>query len=277
MPQLLYKADEDDDDLVLQRLAFPISECDAEETSGSGPPANGLEYLHRVRREARSLPAVICKPAPRTNEEDGGPLIPLGRSMPLSSREWIPHEHWEHQVVSEFSELANRLRSASAMHRTASSAAHALPSFSDSSAWEVFCLGSSNTGVPGHLPVVSLILQLQQRSALAILQTLSARLERDGCMSSQLARWQYALLLRLEPALPSDGAAILRGLVFTCAHLRCRLSELSREEAEKCAPAINAILCILGKYFGQASNEELRACEEDCAGRCDKDGDVDDA
>jgi survival of motor neuron protein-interacting protein 1 len=261
---LLYQADDDDVDLDLQRPALPIGDYDAPDTNSSAPPADGLEYLRRVRREARDLPAVIRKPAPLCAEVEGSPCSALLRPLPRAQKKWIPEESWEEEIISEFSHLAGRLRSATAggrMDTGGAASAAALPAPADSAAWEAFCLGSARTGVPGHPPLVSLIRRLEQRAALGVLQALHARMESDAHLSPQLARWIYALLLRLERALPADGAATLRALLRTCAELRSRLGctpIVTEDEDVQSAAAINSILCIVGRYFGQASEAELR-------------------
>lgn len=261
---LIYRADDDDDDLDLQRPALPIGDCDVLDTNNSAPPADGLEYLRRVRREARNLPAVIRKPAPRCAEVESSPSSTLLRPLARAQKKWIPDVSWEEEVISEFDHLAGKLRRATAGSRVDTerhSSGTALPASADSAAWEAFCLGSARTGAPGHLPLVSLVRGLEQRAALGVLQALHARLESDAHMSPQLARWLYALLLRLERALPADGAAMLRALLRTCAELRSRLGatpSMAEAEVVQSAAAINSILCIIGRYFGQASEAEMR-------------------
>jgi survival of motor neuron protein-interacting protein 1 len=264
MRPLLYRADDDDDELDLQRPALPIGDCEVLDTDNSVPPADGLEYLRRVRREARELPAVIRKPAPRSAVVEDSPSSTLLRPLPRAKKRWIPDLSWEEEVVSDFDYLAGRLRRSVACSRVDTevlACKPALPGPADSAAWEAFCLGSARTGAPGHPPLVSLVRRLEQRAALGVLQALHARLEGDAHMSPQLARWLYALLLRLERALPADGAATLRALLRTCAELRSRLGDapgMTEAELVQSAAAINSILCIIGRYFGQASEAEMR-------------------
>jgi len=273
MAKLLFQAaaEEEEDDLSLQRPALPIGDCEIDPAALSAPPGDGLEYLRRVRYEARGLPTVIRKAPPTSPAPDDSPPASLPQPLPPSPRRWIPDAGWEEQLISSFDHLACTLRRAAeggAFRRQPPPGGPALPPIADSVGWETFCMGSKGMGASGQPPLVSSVGRLEQRASLAVLQVLHSRLERDGQMPPQLARWIYALLLRLERALPSDGAAILRALLRTCAELRSQLEAspaaeaAEEEEAVQQAAALNTILCIVGRYFGQASEGELHACAE---------------
>ena len=80
---LVYAAAADADDERLQQPAFPLGD-DAEEPSDAAsqaaPPADGLEYLRRVRRQARQLPDVVrAEPPP---PEDGPRPHPAAAPIP---------------------------------------------------------------------------------------------------------------------------------------------------------------------------------------------------
>ena len=75
---------------------------------------------------------------------------------------------------------------------------------------------------------------------------------------------------RLELALPADHAAALRALLRTCAHLRAEVAReldtgegraAGRVDAARRAGSVCTLVLLLGKYFGQASREELGGAE----------------
>jgi len=114
---------------------------------------------------------------------------------------------------------------------------------------------------------LSIVKCLHQQGAIALLQVLHARLEREGWPSNSLSMWIFALLARIERALPSEQAAVLRALLRTCTRLRaqcgCNLPLVSAARIAEGdsdpynVAGLNTLICIMGMYFGQASDAEI--------------------
>ena len=288
---LVYAAAADADDERLQQPAFPLGD-DAEEPSDAAsqaaPPADGLEYLRRVRRQARQLPDVVrAEPPPPEDGPASDPALrptvaALARPLPPSPAAWVPSRDWEDELLADFRALSSRLATIApgAVLAAGDASPPAMPAISDAEAWQAFCVGppadggGGGGGGGGEWPRLSAVCRLEQRAAVVVLQALHARLSRDAALSQPLARWMYALMLRLEPVLPAESAAALRALLRTCAEMRASLvggasgagaasgaGPAAEEEAAvvEQAAALSTIICIAGRHFGQASEEELAA------------------
>ena len=276
---LLYRREaeqgEDEDDGVLTRRVFPVddgSDSSDDETAAAVPPADGLEYLRRVRKEARRLPNVVRAHLDDPLERSGSEAESAGSSsLPLPPPALRPDQRWEGELLCEFDSLRRQLAAAAISPRRAQPPP--LPNVADVSAWETFCFGRQH-GDGGHPPAMRVVLALDQRAALRLLQMMHMRLERERTLSDPLARWIFALLSRPERALPAEHAATLRALLCTCVRQRAALGEGQPTEGGdgargggggrggggqewlRQAAALNTLIAILGCYFGQASAEE---------------------
>jgi len=127
-------------------------EVEGEPSNEGAPPCDGTEYLRRVRKETRNLPAVIH--ATITLKGAGQKecsLLPSDQDFPPAPHALLPCPAWEQQLLSDFAQLRCQATMASS-DRQASVAAGSsdrqvpvLPHPSDASSWETFCLGCQIT------------------------------------------------------------------------------------------------------------------------------------
>ncbi len=238
--------------VAMRALPLPEDEPDHHQpkTISSAPPPDGFSYLRAVRRQANTLPDVVrvdpplmpsATPASRPARYVAPP------PPPPTPPALLPSPRWEEALLSDFRCLRAQVEAVAAC--APSVHVEPLPRIGNPAAWERFC-----TERP---PLISSVARLDQRGALQVLATLHAAiLERDA-LPSTWARWTFALLVRLECALPAEDAATLRSLLVWLTAARARLPLDERGEplgdaARGEAARLSTLLCVLGRYFGQA-------------------------
>ena len=74
--------------------------------------------------------------------------------------------------------------------------------------------------------------------------------------SPQYGPWLYAVLVRIEKPLHPDVGSSLRDLVLFCARERKRLVAGNEENNVETIAALNLLICLVAKYFGQGDLED---------------------
>ena len=169
---------------------------------------------------------------------------------------------WARSVLADFSDLRLALEAhAAAGVGSKNGSRMPVPRLKDSRGWHRFCFGDTEScpdssddedtveveTPQGTLPSVRLLLQFD----FVMTQRLVAMHVRwlDSCaLSHNRALWLYALLARLHKPLHRDTCAVLRQLVKRLLVLR----DATEEPA-----ALNALLVLAGRYFDQASPDEI--------------------
>ena len=184
--------EESEDEGTLQRRAFPL--VDGHLGDQSVPPADGAEYLRRVRRQQQELPAVVsaqieperlrkAEKASSTRRVPPGPAVkgsmlaalaaaatPPPPPPPATLR---PRVAWQRRLLSDFAQLQRRwARSAP----PPSANTMTLPDVADANGWEYWCLGAKAGSV--REASVSTLQLLDQPRALGLLRGLLRALER---------------------------------------------------------------------------------------------------
>ncbi|XP_020890923.1 gem-associated protein 2-like [Arabidopsis lyrata subsp. lyrata] len=99
------KNTEDNDDYnSILRPAFAV---DGEPDFDSGPPEDGLEYLRRVRWEAKRIPKVkVAKVnGSKYREKEQSVYMPQISEIPKCPEHLLPVKEWEESLLSDFSHI----------------------------------------------------------------------------------------------------------------------------------------------------------------------------
>ncbi|KAJ3084619.1 gem (nuclear organelle) associated protein 2 [Quaeritorhiza haematococci] len=270
----------------LKRRALPVDEYDVEDFNENGPPASGLEYLLRVRKEADSCPQVVVAeaPAPSTTtyipdnldvrkryfkEQEVGPVL-LDCIRP--SRAW--RDHLVEQVVSTREHITKRLAHIPPPQPIPK------PHLADEKGWKQFCYGKPSlasadydiTKVDGTETTSPDPNELQNPD----LDTdMSSSYSKEGVARSKLppagftpssnvmccleqAQWLFTLLLWTDSLLMPEQVSLLRDISRKCQQIRaaiaekyeseCRVEEASRDER---FAALNMVVAVIAEVFGQ--------------------------
>jgi len=322
MPTTLFnkKPDEADDELEsLQRPALFVA---GDPTNEHAPPSDGLEYLRRVRKQSQAMPAVVRADVDPSHVTANPVDVGACSSSASTPSTQGPSARWQQALLHDFAALQGRLPSWHTQARASGrSRTWPAPPKRDA-AWQTYCFGEPATGKGdgggedgedgsegavagaagvGSPPLLSAVLQLDQRRAAALLALLLRRLQREGGPSRALSLWLFAAMSRLERgALDADTSATLRALVRTCLALRTELpaaaapadgtvdaaavadssaedgtaadAEGAADNTAQRAAALNVLLGLAGAFFGQASADELQASALDEVPSCMRGG-----
>ena len=233
-----------------------VPDDDASDATTEEDPQTVEAFVRRMRKESRQLGDVFLA----EDEAENSRRRSTASDLP-ETKETMPVE-WARSVLADFSDLRLALEAHSAAGVGSKNGSRMpVPRLKDSRGWHRFCFGdteacpdssddeeSETVDTPqGTLPSVRLLLQFD----FVMTQRLVAMHVRwlDSCaLSHNRALWLYALLARLHKPLHRDTCAVLRQLVK-------RLLAL-RDSCEEPA-ALNALLVLAGRYFDQASADEI--------------------
>ncbi|XP_067930079.1 gem-associated protein 2-like isoform X2 [Watersipora subatra] len=243
------------------------------------PPANGLDYLRRVRMEARSCPSTVTvelelplqAKSPSCSDKvmsrSTMNYVPQSSPAPLG---YAPSLEWQKFQVAEFSKrLAKEIQD---MRRKGSHADVKLPAATNIDGWCQLCFGkthnkmtkdpagaeeSDNAAVSpsdkddkasdaATLPLLSIISQIDQDTLLLLLGYHIRWFELTGFSQLQ-GQWFYALLAALEKPLLPESCSLIRSLARNCTNLRASLDSTDNSMLQQ----LNLIICLVGDYFGQ--------------------------
>lgn len=216
-----------------QRSAFPIL-ASGSNPNMDNPPLNAMDYLSRVNKEASARPSIVHvnRPAqtlpPRVVQFGGRTLKsysdnPAPVTVPSPSSAHQPQSApqpptaltvdltWHTAFLGSFAAAKAALNSAPNRPLPDRYAGpEALPQ--TLSKWRQFFLD------PANLPIVSLVSSFPHPLLIKLLGYCQKWV--SGNMSPLLARWIYALLVRLPDTLTGDEVAVLRDLAKKCILVR---------------------------------------------------------
>ncbi|XP_010506079.1 PREDICTED: uncharacterized protein LOC104782760 isoform X1 [Camelina sativa] len=238
------KETEDNDDYnSILRPAFAV---DGEPDFDSGPPEDGLEYLRRVRWEAKRIPNV------KVAEIDGSKYIQKEQSVYMPQipeiskcpEHLLPVKEWEDLLLSDFSHLRLALlQTDNTCEDEVISSSQSL----DEVLMEIFKkrLNTESDESLGGV-VVSEIEGMDSVTRVSKLRKQICLVEKESGLKSSDCKWVLALCASVDTPLDADTCACLRALVRKCASLRAL--EVVDEQVITMA---NMLITIAGRYFGQ--------------------------
>jgi len=242
-----------------------VDDEDGDHSDGDGEPQTVEAFMRRMKRESRLLGDVFQSPEEAERSRLASPPAPA----PPRPRN-APPAAWERSLIADFVDLRTRLAVLKARGVGAKANARLpVPRLRDARAWHAFCFGDAEAypgsdddeeedeeaapapspapavaATPnGTLPTVRLVLQFDLPMTQRLLAMHCGWLEAAPPTKNR-ALWAYALLARLDKPLHRDTCAVLRALVK-------RLLAGPRD------PAADVLLVVAGRYFDQASVDEI--------------------
>ncbi|KAG0486877.1 hypothetical protein HPP92_008972 [Vanilla planifolia] len=223
-----YEDDDSDDEYdSIQRLAFLV---DGEPDFDSGPPLDGLEYLRRVRWEAKQIPKVkVAQLNLSTAKGEQTPYMPNIPKIEECPQNLLPSKVWEESFLADFSKIRQE--------------------FSELEASGIRPNEFTVEQKPKGDPTVTALLSMDANSRASILRRSIDLFEASSALSRADCLWLYALCATVDSPVNANTCASLRGLLRKCSSLMATKSELDDEVA-----MLNILIVIAGKYFGQSEN-----------------------
>jgi survival of motor neuron protein-interacting protein 1 len=229
-------SDEDDEEedsapSSTQPVAFAV---DGEFPPEAGSPQTGLDFLRRVRWEARRLPDVVVaeKTATASASASAQPSIATGFGAISEQCEPVAAASlaWEAEFVPWFSDLRDRTSAALLRSPPPSPASAALP---------------ADWSSPASLPTLGVLSALDHVAVLAALDAVSQvppeRLTRP------LLVWLFALLAAVEKPLDDSAASALHSVLRSCCVRRAAITHAT----DPLTAPLNIIIAVTGLYFHQ--------------------------
>lgn len=231
-----YSSTNDEDDSSSDEydsIRKPAFVVEGEPDFESGPPLDGLEYLRRVRWEAKRIPKVkvaTLNLSKLQNEQTAYmPNIPEIAKCPPHL---LPLKSWEVAFLADFSEI----RQAFSLQE----------SCYDPSQFTISTENSHEESSPKS-PTVSMILGMDTVTRAVTLQKHIRTLEAAPILSRDDCVWLFALCVAVDMPLYAEMSASLRSLLRKCSSLLAEKSEPDDEVA-----MLNILVTIAGKFFGQS-------------------------
>ncbi|CAH8256821.1 unnamed protein product [Arabidopsis lyrata] len=238
-----YTDDNDDYNSILR----PAFEVDGEPDFSIGPPEDGLEYLRRVRWEAKGIPNVRVAKIDESKyiKKEQSVYMPLIPEIPKCPEYLLPMKEWEDSLLSDFIHLRQTLS------QSANSCEDEIVSSQcvDDLLVEIFNKHLHTEKDESFGGVVSDIQGMDSVTRVSKLKKRICLVEKESGLQSSDCKWVVALCASLETPLDADTCACLRGLLRKCASVRAEKSlEVGDEEVITMA---NMLITIAGRYFGQ--------------------------
>ena len=214
-----------------------------------GPPTSAEDYLMRVRWEGEQLPNVLTAAAGSAAAVAaaavvGTPVAPALLSEDERAR--LPGRRWREEFLSSFAEHRQYVARWGARHAADESVMPApgdLPDATDEAGWREYCFGSDRA--KGHAPLVSVLVGLDERTTLAVLDAHVHWLADCERASNARAVWLFGLGARLAKPLSDAARETLRRLVAEGVRMR----GAAREPSARALAPSNIILAICA-FFG---------------------------
>jgi len=252
-----YKEQKSHHDNELLPVAFKV---DGEFPPEAGTPMSGLDYLRRVRWEARNIPAVVVSNI-NPREYDSKQTVTINtitkqNSLAPTPDNLKPNNEWEVAFIASFSELRQKWNNQRQLENVAyKKPPFPLPSLKDELKLRNYFFGNASqpnkkVTINPTPPLMSLLLMLDEVSVKTLLSFHIAWLE-ERPLDSLSAQWIYALLVLLEKPLDADISADLRVLLRYCIILR-----VAQQNDTPLLPMLNILITIVAKYFGQHNPDE---------------------
>ncbi|CAD5315535.1 unnamed protein product [Arabidopsis thaliana] len=238
-----YTDDNDDYNSILR----PAFEVDGEPDFSTGPPEDGLEYLRRVRWEAKGIPNVrVAKIDESTYiKKEQSVYMPLIPEIPKCPEYLLPMKEWEDSLLLDFVHLRQTLT------QSANSCEDEIISSQcvEDLLVEMFNKHLHTEEDESFGEVVTDIQGMDSVTRVSKLKKRICLVEKESGLQSSDCKWVVALCASLETPLDADTCACLRGLLRKCASVRAETSlEVGDEEVITMA---NMLITIAGRYFGQ--------------------------
>ena len=213
-------------------------------------PANGHEYIHRVRMEEEeifpgqrqfyeSIPAFEVR-APSAVDKDSD--VSKGKVPSLSE--------WKNKEATYFSRLANQLKQ-KRKELVEKFPRKKFPSVKDEKAVCLFCLGSDLyqkvymaekvDKTANHPPLLSIVLHISQEEIFTLLQYMTVWVMQTN-FDHIVCRWIYALLACLQKPISDECEEFLENFYDFCV---CRSKDCDQNEKNQ----IYLLSSILENYF----------------------------
>jgi hypothetical protein len=236
-----------------------------------------------VRRQARQVPDIVCRPLEASQIKAPTVKLEYDDIATCDDTSLLPDLRWEHEFLQDFSAIRSRVDKLRPLCKQELPPPAKLPSSrTNASAWKGVFFGENS--LP---PSLGLLLRMDSVAVNGALWALARLLpdHNDGTSAAEegvdsdgmpgqpvidpfAACWIYALLAVTDrPADPDTGAA-LRSLLRCLCALRARCGGLEVEEKGQgerrgCIPALNILITILGRYFGQMPARSAQAADEE--------------
>lgn len=239
------------------RAALDLGTVDDDASDATHEDPQTLEdFVRRMRRESRQLGDVFLMEGEREDSRRRSTEADLPRTPDA-----VPAA-WARSVLADFSDLRRSLEEKGALGVGGKHGPRmAVPRLKDSRGWHRFCFGETEAFPEsedeedslwpvhdrGTAPSVRLLLQFDFVMTQKLVALHAGWLE-STTLSRNRALWLYALLARLHKPLHRDTCAVLRQLVKRLLALRATTED---------AAALMALLVLAGRYFDQASSDEI--------------------
>ncbi|KAJ0903588.1 hypothetical protein HanPSC8_Chr07g0271611 [Helianthus annuus] len=259
--------DEDSSDSEYVSIQRPALYVTGEPDFDSGPPQDGLEYLRRVRWEAKRIPKVtIAKVEKKVINKEQTVYMPNIPDIAACPEHLMPSKEWEDVFLADFSKLRLALSEFESSDSTFSDQIESIPlaqSIIDNTIQENldFCPTDDDTiTVQENLdvnqtedktticdwPSLRTIMETEPRARVAMLRKRIISVEQMSYLGRPDCAWLFALCAAIDTPLDADTSASLRCLLRKCATLRAEKASLDDEVI-----MLNILATISGKYFGQ--------------------------
>eukprot|EP01097_Dermamoeba_algensis_P011008 TRINITY_DN836_c0_g1_i4.p1 TRINITY_DN836_c0_g1~~TRINITY_DN836_c0_g1_i4.p1 ORF type:complete len:310 (-),score=78.69 TRINITY_DN836_c0_g1_i4:430-1359(-) len=138
-----------------EELLRPAFDVGSELPPSQMPPADGFEYLRRVKWEANRCPGtVVSQINPRDFDHKRTQIIPT-KEKTKTPQAFLPLSEWEEEFLAWFSELRQNI-SAMLTRKPPGPPKHRFPSIKNDEQCLLFCLGKPpELGVPAPQPTSS--------------------------------------------------------------------------------------------------------------------------
>ncbi|KAL1544906.1 hypothetical protein AAHA92_21697 [Salvia divinorum] len=257
--------DDSDEEYSIQRPAFSVT---GEPDFDSGPPLDGLEYLRRVRWEAARIPKVKVVKVNKVKEQSVYmPQIPDVIKCP---EKLLPLKQWEDSFLSDFSQLREAFALLDLEDPGAETSTKeeffnqmvastnisekfvSLESVDGSCILETSDADSSPSSPQSSIdrPTLSAILKMDSAARTSLLKKRVNSMLNVDIFAYKDSLWLFALCVALDCPLHADTSAALRSLLRKCASLRAAKTEVDDQVI-----ALNILVTITGRYFGQLERE----------------------
>ncbi|KAI3688363.1 hypothetical protein L1987_82075 [Smallanthus sonchifolius] len=227
-----YYEDEDSDSeyASIQRPALYVT---GEPDFDSGPPQDGLEYLRRVRWEAKRIPKVkIAKVERKVLNKEQTVYMPNIPDIAACPHHLMPSKEWEDVFLADFSKLRLALSEVESSASTFSEQIESIPlaqSIIDNAIQENLDVNQTEEKTVCDWPSLQTIIEMEPRARVTMLRKRITSIEQMSCLGRPDCAWLFALCAAIDTPLDGDTSASLRCLLRKCATLRAEKTSLDDE------------------------------------------------
>ncbi|KAL8245592.1 hypothetical protein R6Q59_011850 [Mikania micrantha] len=260
--------EDEDSDSEYDSIQRPVFLVTGEPDFDSGPPQDGLEYLRRVKWEAKHIPKVkIAKVERKVLTKEQTVYMPIIPDIAACPQHLMPSKEWVDVFLADFSKLRLELSDVeSSSTCTFSDQIKSVPlaqSIIDNVIQENpdFCPTDDGTIVTQEnfdvnqieektticdWPSLQTITDMEPRARVIMLRKRIISMEQMSYLGRSDCAWLFALCAAIDTPLDADTSASLRCLLRKCATIRAEKKSLDDEVI-----MLNILTTISGKYFGQ--------------------------